>query len=209
MFIINRIGQRYGRLVVIRKGNSPSPEYIVWECQCDCGNIINIKAGNLNSGNTKSCGCLNREMKLIRSLKHGKTNTAEYRSWAAMKIRCLVPTDEAYKDYGGRGIKICERWLHSFENFFEDMGKRPTMSHTLDRFPNKNGNYEPSNCRWATKKEQAENRRSNKWYDYDGKKMIQKDWARYFNIDVRQFHKRIKRIGAYAAIDYYNNKIKK
>lgn len=99
---------------------------------------------------------------------HGKTESAEYRAWCHMKTRCLLKTVHNYASYGGRGIRVCERWLNSFENFYADMGPRPSKLHSLDRYPDKNGNYEPANCRWATAKEQARNLRTNKIIEYNG-----------------------------------------
>lgn len=123
---------------------------------------------------------------------HGKTQTTEYRSWASMKNRCYNNKLVDFKNYGGRGIIVCDRWLNSFENFYRDMGKKPTAGHSIDRFPNKNGNYEPTNCRWATKVEQVRNQRSNIWIEYNGKKMLQKDWETYFNVSralIRYYRK--------------------
>jgi hypothetical protein len=192
--MINRVGNKYGLLTVIEKATSPDKSYIMWKCLCDCGTYINVKAGNLNSGNTKSCGC-NSSQLLIgkRSFKHGHNKvgniTTEYRSWASMKGRCTNPNNHAYLDYGGRGITICERWMDEdkgFQNFLEDMGLKPTKYHSLDRYPNNDtGNYEPSNCRWGTDEQQCKNRRSNKWYELDGVKMVQKDWAKSVGADNR------------------------
>jgi hypothetical protein len=120
-------------------------------CKCECGNIKNITLSNLKT--SISCGC-----KKNKFLKHNMVNTPEYRSWRAMKSRCLNSNHVAYKNYGGRGITIYNEWINSFESFIKDMGKRPTIKHTLDRI-NNNGNYEPSNCRWSTPKQQAKNRR--------------------------------------------------
>lgn len=122
-----------------------------------------MTARDLASGNTKSCGCLRRETTSLVGLAkktHGMRDTPEYGVWANMKDRCYNPSSEDYKNYGGRGIKVCERWLNSFENFYEDMGEKPwsKLLYSLDRI-NNDGNYEPSNCRWATVKQQVNNRR--------------------------------------------------
>jgi len=118
-------------------------------------------ASRLNDGWTKSCGCLQSETRALngkRNLRHGRIKTSEYYAWADMKSRCLYPKDWRYPEWGGRGITICQNWIDSFEAFFNDMGLRPGPGYSLDRI-NNDGNYEPSNCRWATAKEQASNRR--------------------------------------------------
>jgi hypothetical protein len=159
-------GQRFERLICITPLGSTSTG-MMWECLCDCGNLTKVIRGNLLSGNVKSCGCLREEKNKNNNygFKHGRTSKIDgksnrigtYSSWEAMNARCNNPNYIYYKDYGGRGITICNRWLE-FENFLWDMGERP-IGKTLDRI-NVNGNYEKSNCKWSTPSEQNNNKRS-------------------------------------------------
>lgn len=113
--------------------------------------------------------------------------TTEYKIWQGMKQRCYNPKDKKYYNYGARGIKVCDRWLESFNNFLEDMGKRPSLKHSLDRFPNMDGNYEKDNCRWATDMEQACNRKGITWIEYNGMKKVKEHWALYFGVTQNAF----------------------
>lgn len=147
------VGQKQGKVIIldVYKGSHGGIRLL---CKCDCGKEFSICAAKLKRYN--SCGCSRTEGIGERARKHGKTNTTEYRIWLFMKMRCLNPNRKDYRHYGGRGIKICERWLHSFENFLADIGPRPSKDYTLDRIDN-NSSYCPENCRWATIYQQRQN----------------------------------------------------
>ncbi len=127
------------------------------------------------------------------AFKHGMTYSGEWNAWAGMKQRCYNPKNHKYHMYGARWISVCSRWLNSFENFFADMGPKPSPQHSLDRYPNRNGNYEPSNCRWATKQEQANNLRSAKQLEFNGKIQSQAAWAREIGISAVTLRDRLAR----------------
>lgn len=159
-------GIKFGRLVALeRVRSSKSSKHALWLCLCECGNNSEVLATNLKTGHTRSCGCLQQEVTVSRSTTHGKCYAQVYTTYFGMKQRCINTSDHKYRDYGGRGITVCDRWLESsptgFENFLEDMGDRPTTKHSIDRI-DVNGNYEPSNCRWATSTQQARNKRKPK-----------------------------------------------
>lgn len=160
---IDITGLRSGRLVALRLVQSETP-WRVWECVCDCGVRVFVAQQRISNGRSRSCGCLKIELatKRLRAMltKHGLTGTPGYWAWGALKKRCLNPKGAAYKNYGGRGIKVCDRWLDSFAAFLEDVGPRPSPLHSIDRYPDNNGNYEPGNVRWATRKQQNRNTRS-------------------------------------------------
>ena len=157
-------GKRFGTLTALGVSGVLNPgrkSVVVWRCRCDCGKEIDVRRGNLQKQN--SCGCV----ALANKTKHGHAlkfnESPEYVSWQGLKDRCLNPRNKKHDDYGGRGVQVCERWMR-FDAFIEDMGTRPSLAHTIDRI-DVNGNYEPGNCRWATKARQARNQRRAKLTD--------------------------------------------
>jgi len=154
-------GRRFGNLVVKNRAGTNKSRNMQWNCICDCGNHAVITGRALRSGHTISCGCARVTKLIARSIRHGECKrgkwTPEYQAWRALTQRCNDPNATNYSYYGGRGIRVCERWA-KFENFLADVGRKPTPNHSIDRI-NVDGNYEPSNCRWATKAEQSINTR--------------------------------------------------
>lgn len=198
-------GERFGRLVAIRRAESPT-KATKWLFKCDCGKEKEIYLTQVMYPHlpkrTLSCGCLNDELRRAKAThgaarnNHNTELKGEYKSWREMKSRCYNPNNNAYSGYGGRGITVCDRWLNSFENFLLDMGRRPSKDHSLDRYPNNaTGNYEPTNCRWATWEQQNGNRRDNKWIEHNGERLIQNDWARKLGMSGKLFHQRLNRDG--------------
>lgn len=173
---LDKTGKKFNQWTVVVYAGKRKNDH-VWQCRCDCGTEAIVYGGLLVSGRSKSCGCCKSvaisKARRIHGHTHesGKRNaTPEYNAWTRMKDRCYNPNAERYNRYGGRGIKVCNRWLHSFENFLTDVGFRPSRKHSLDR-SEVNGNYEPGNVRWATAKEQSRNKERTVFVTWQGKRM--------------------------------------
>ncbi len=187
-------GEKFGRLTVLVLEGKNEWGTPTWRCICSCGEIKIISSSNLNK-RSQSCGCFRREAIAERNKTHGATvggkPTPEHETWHSMIQRCHNANHDNFHSYGGRGITVCDRWRQSFSNFLNDVGKRPTGK-TLDRYPDKNGNYEPGNVRWATPKEQAHNRNTNKIIHAFNKSQPLQAWADEYLIPRDTLSNRIK-----------------
>lgn len=158
---------------------------------CACGNTVERYRSNVESGKTRSCGCLRREVTIKRFTKHGMTDSPEFGVWSGMLERCSNPNCKSYPDYGGRGISVCDRWRESFANFYADMGPRPAGTYTIERV-NVDGNYEPSNCCWMLKSEQSRNRRDSVYLTTsDGRSKHRLEWETETGIPWETTRRRI------------------
>jgi hypothetical protein len=189
------IGSIYTRWTVIDRA-PPETKGNKWLCRCECGTIKVIKAEQLNGGHSRSCGCLSidtaRALMKVRSKTHGMSRAKIYKAWLKLVRRCTKPQDADFSEYGARGITVCDEWL-KFENFYRDMGERPTAHHSIERIDNTKG-YTPDNCRWATAIEQANNRRNTRLYTINGRAMTIPMWAREYGVSVRLVAGRIYRL---------------
>jgi hypothetical protein len=189
------VGEKYGRLKVLSFAGLNKHRSSMWNCICDCGAIGVFKGRNLLIGKTKSCGCWLLE-KRRSPKKHGHTSrnlgaSSEYSAWKAMRQRCENPNNRSWKDYGERGITVCERW-HNFSNFIQDMGKKPSPNLSIERVDNDSG-YTKENCIWATKKVQNRNKRNNIILTHNGKSQTVKDWANEYGLLFGTLYFRILR----------------
>jgi hypothetical protein len=182
---------KFGRLTALKSIGKRGPYYI-WECACECGKTANVVISKLINGHTQSCGCLNKERVIQTRTIHGGTKTPEYRALKTAIQRCCNKNIKAYPNYGGRGIRVCDKWVNNFQDFLNDVGPRPSSKHSLDRYPDNDGHYEPGNVRWATKAEQNENRRSTVWIECNGIRLNITKWAELLGINRRKvsfYHK--------------------
>lgn len=183
-------GRKFGRLTVLSCAGRKKGSYYKWNCRCECGNEKVIFGHSMVRGFTVACGCLGKQALGNATRTHGMTRTKIYQAWKSMIQRCCNRNSTAYPLYGGRGIKVCDRWRRSFECFAMDMGELPEGM-TLERMDN-NGNYEPKNCCWATRKEQANNRRGAKKIDYCGISLSVPEWARLFSVRASRVYRRLR-----------------
>lgn len=196
---IDLTGNVFGRLKVAKRTDERRNTFVVYLCECECGNETKATTGALRSGGKRSCGCLEVENRLNlmdafseRAVKHGGWKTAAYKSWVGMKSRC---SDLNNKDYGGRGIRVCEAWSDSFDAFLSDMGNPPPGG-TIDRIDNSKG-YSKENCRWATNKEQCRNRTNNAFVMHEGRIITVAEYAEELNMSWSGADKKAKRSGIY------------
>lgn len=193
------IGKRFGRLVVTEawkeKEKRRDNNHTVCRCVCDCGNCVTIPSDRLKTGKTRSCGCLKSESSssraLLRNVKHGWSRTKLYKTWRDMKYRCEDPNKQRYKNYGGRGISVCKEWDESFECFRDwALENGYSVGLTIDRI-DVNGNYEPSNCRWATKEEQGGNKQNTRWVTAFGETKTLREWSERYGIKAATIEARL------------------
>ena len=176
----DRIGQVFGRLTVVSLAGKNNHGQTVLRCKCVCGSTSEHSLPNIRNGRVTSCGCLKKEVVSARFSKHKKSTSDEYRCWSGVVQRCINPNNNAYHDYGGRGITVCPEWL-LFENFYRDMGDKPSKDHSLDRIDN-DGPYCKEYCRWATPKEQANNKRRSRILTLNGITQSLTMWARTIGV---------------------------
>ncbi len=189
---IDLTAQRFGMLTVLRRAANNKHKKACWTCKCDCGSIKDIIGSKLRNGEARSCGCRIAILTKHRFTKHGLSDTHPlYGVWKNMRNRCNDPNHKSYKNYGGRGIAVCARW-DSFAAFVEDMGERPSPLHSLDRRDN-DGPYSPTNCQWATKKQQSQNSRRPVIMTANGISMNMSEWAIHLGINIASIYGRLKR----------------
>lgn len=190
---IDLTGQKFGRLTVIKKVGCSKNKSILWLCKCDCGNEVVVTSNNLRTGNSTSCGCFAREIRKKRCTIHGFRNARIYNIWRAMKQRCYNKNSKNYKNYGGRGIIVCNQWLKDFKSFYDwSMQNGYSDNLSIDRI-NVNGNYEPNNCRWITLQEQNNNRRSNNNLTIGNKTQNLSEWCKDLNINRHKIYTLMKK----------------
>lgn len=194
MKLIDLTGQKFGRLTAISLAPNQGKK-VMWKCICDCGTEKNVASTHLRSGRVVSCGCKSVERISRLNLSHGMTGTRLYDIWVFMKHRCYNKNDSRYNGYGGRGIRVCDEWKDNFLEFqkwADESGYSDEL--TIDRI-DVNGNYEPSNCRWATKEQQRNNTRKTVFVDFEGEKISLKNLSSLLDLNYSRLHRAYKRYG--------------
>ena len=185
-------GQKFNKLLVLKQVRKNKGK-TYWLCKCDCGKETIVEGYKLKTGHIRSCGCLQREINIKRLTTHNLSKSRLYEIWCAIKNRCLNKNLKTYKNYGGRGITVCQEWLNDFKTFYDwAINNGYSDGLTIDRI-NNNGNYEPDNCRWASRKTQANNRRTCKTFTYNGVTKNYKHWCSFLKINYSTFYSRISR----------------
>lgn len=192
---IDKTGVRFGRLTALKVSRPGNGKRASWWCACDCGNALWVDSSDLGCGHTQSCGCLQSDRTSEANSTHryalpGRVSRT-YLTWQRAKDRCLNSDNKRYADYGGRGVAICDRWRDSFEAFLDDMGDAPEGM-SLDRWPDLNGNYEPTNCRWATPQMQSDNRRNTIWVEHEGERVSLKSYAALRGVSYKALFNRVR-----------------
>lgn len=187
-------GQKFGRLLVLFKTEKKRAGSRWWMCRCDCGKEIPVEGKKLKSGHTKSCGCYHNEVIRKASITHGMSagRPPEYAAWVNMKQRCVTNRESDAGRYKERGIRVCDRWIDSFENFISDMGSRPGPGYSIERL-NNNGIYEPGNCIWATAKTQARNRSTSRMIEYNNETRTLAEWCEILGVRYGKAINRLRR----------------
>lgn len=191
MTLKSEIGNTFGYLFVESFYGKTNNGTAIYNCKCQCGNYKKVNVNSLRMGNTRSCGCLKIKINSEKMTTHGLSKSSEYKTWVGMKERCYNENNSRYSDWGGRGIKICDKWVDSFENFLSYMGQRPTRLHSIERI-DVNGDYEPSNCKWATVEEQNNNKRNKLKFYFNGKSLTIKELASINGLNPRILYQRLK-----------------
>jgi len=189
---IDLTGQVFGRWTVIGQADTRKYRQTHWHCRCACKTLRVVSGANLRRGYSRSCGCLKQELAVKQHTTHGMSKLPEYINWRHIIQRCTNPNCSKWPYYGGRGITVCETWIHSFSCFYADMGPRPSARHSIDRKDNNKG-YSRDNCKWSTQAEQCRNKRNNVWIVYRGERIVLAELAELLNVDRTTLGYRIKR----------------
>lgn len=190
MPIKDKVGQKFGKLTVVRLSHTGAKGVAFWECRCECGGLKVVRSGALGR-DVSSCGCIRKSMNGFNLVSHGKSGTGTHKIWKGIVSRCRIKSATGFANYGGRGIDVCDRWL-SYDNFLADMGDRPSHAHSIDRI-DCNGNYDPENCRWATRVEQNRNTRRNRLVSANGQTKCIAEWASIAGISEATIRGRLDR----------------